>query len=238
MTLRRSAAAFAILSALAAAPAAAQSASGAPADVPPPPQAQPAAGNRGVPVNQLDAAQRATLQRVNAYFNSIQDLTASFEQTGPDGSRSVGKLYLSRPGKIRFQYAPPSPLEIVSNGNTVVVKNRKLATQENWPLSQTPLRVLLSANIDLMKDTDVIGVYQEPDMVSVVLIQKNAIGGAAQIQLLFSGQNYELRQWTVTDAQGMDTSVVLSDLNPQAKIDPGVFRVQAPSGTRGPGGGR
>lgn len=220
-----------------AAPAFAQSASGTPADVPPPPsQAEPAAVNQGVPVNQLNAAQRATLERVNAYFNSIQDMTANFEQTGPDGSRSVGKLYLSRPGKIRFQYAPPSPLEIVSNGNTVVVKNRKLSTQENWPLSQTPLRVLLSANIDLMKDTDVIGVYQEPDMVSVVVVQKNAIGGAAQIQLLFSGADYVLRQWTVTDAQGMDTSVVLSEVNTQAKIDPGVFRIQTPGNF--PTGGR
>ncbi|GLK68695.1 outer-membrane lipoprotein carrier protein LolA [Hansschlegelia plantiphila] len=234
MTLRRSAAAFAILSALAAAPAAAQSASGTPADVPPPPQVQLAATNKGVPVSKLDPVQRATLTRVNAYFNSIQDMTASFEQTGPDGSRSVGKLYLSRPGKIRFQYAPPSPLEIVSNGSSVVVKNRKLSTQEIYPLSQTPLRVLLADKIDLLRDTDVIGVYQEPEMVSVVLVQKNAIGGSAQIQLLFSGQNYELKQWTVTDAQGMDTSVVLTDVNAQAKLDANLFRIQAQSFQGGP----
>lgn len=212
---------------ISAAPAFAQSAAGTPADVGPPPGVQLAATNKGVPVSQLNPAQRATLQRVNDYFNSLRDLTANFEQTGPDGSRSVGKLYLSRPGKIRFQYAPPSPLEIVSNGTSVVVKNRKLATQELWPVSQTPLKVLLADKIDLMRDTDVIGVYQEPDMVSVVVVQKNAIGGAAQIQLLFSGQNYELKQWVVTDAQGMDTSVVLSDLNPQAKIDSSLFKIQS-----------
>ncbi|HVI29724.1 LolA family protein [Hansschlegelia sp.] len=183
---------------------------------------------KGVPVTQLDPAQRATLQRVNAYFNSIQDITANFEQTGPDGSRSVGKLYLSRPGKIRFQYAPPSPLEIVSNGSSVIVKNRRLATQELWPLSQTPLRFLLEDKIDLLQDANVKAVYQEPEMVSVVLEEKNAIGGTAQIQLLFSGQNYELKQWTVTDAQGMDTSVTLTDTTRTAKLDPNLFKIVQP----------
>ncbi|PZQ14405.1 MAG: hypothetical protein DI565_13425 [Ancylobacter novellus] len=209
---------------LLAAPASAQSWFGGPGD-PPTPGAQPVATGKGVPPGQLDPAQRATLARVNAYFNSLTNVTANFEQTGPDGSRSVGKLYLSRPGKIRFQYAPPSPLEIVSDGSQVSVKNRKLATQELWPLSQTPLRFLLQKDIDLTKSSNVLGVYQEPDLVSVVLEERNAIGGRAQIQLLFSGKNYELKQWTVTDAQGMDTSVVLSDVTQQAKLDDNLFKI-------------
>jgi outer membrane lipoprotein-sorting protein len=180
---------------------------------------------KGVPPAQLDQAQRATLSRVNAYFNSLSSVTANFEQTGPDGSRAVGKLYLARPGKIRFQYAPPSPLEIVSDGSQVSVKNRKLATQELWPLSQTPLRFLLQDNIDLLKNANVLGVYQEPEMVSVVLEEKNAIGGKSQIQLMFSGKNYELKQWTVTDAQGMDTSVSLTDVTTQAKLDDNLFKI-------------
>lgn len=183
------------------------------------------AATRGVEPSKLTAAQQATLGRVNAYFNSLSSVTANFEQTGPDGSRAVGKLYLSRPGKIRFQYAPPSPLEIVSDGSSVSVKNRKLATQELWPLSQTPLRFLLESNIDLTKNANVLGVYQEPEMVSVVLEEKNAIGGKSQIQLLFSGKNYELRQWTVTDAQGQETSVALSDVSQVAKLDDNLFKV-------------
>jgi outer membrane lipoprotein-sorting protein len=210
--------------ALIALPAAAQVASDV-ADAPPPASIRLAAAGRGVPPGQLDAAQRATLARVNAYFNSIQNVTANFEQVGPDGSRAVGKLYLSRPGKIRFQYAPPSPLEIIADGSSVSVKNRKLATQELWPLSQTPLRFLLQQNIDLTRSSNVLGVYQEPEMVSVVLEEKNAIGGKAQIQLMFSGKNYELRQWTVTDAQGMETSVALSDVTAQAKLDDNLFKI-------------
>lgn len=225
MTLARSAVAFAFSLALSA-PALAQQQT-TPLDVPPPPQGrtQLAAANRGVPPGQLTPAQQATLQRVNAYFNSLSNATANFEQTGPDGSRSVGKLYLSRPGKIRFQYAPPSPLEIVSNGSSVSVKNRKLSTQELWPLSQTPLRFLLQDNIDLSKNANVLGVYQEPEMVSVVLEEKNAIGGKATIQLMFSGKDYTLRQWIVTDAQGQDTSVALTDLSVVAKLDDNLFKI-------------
>lgn len=180
---------------------------------------------KSVPPSKLTPAQQATLQRVNAYFNSLSSVTANFEQTGPDGSRAVGKLYLSRPGKIRFQYAPPSPLEIVSDGSSVSVKNRKLATQELWPLSQTPLRFLLESNIDLSKNANVLGVYQEPEMVSVMLEEKNAIGGKSQIQLMFSGKNYELKQWRVTDAQGLETSVALTDIAQVAKLDDNLFKV-------------
>lgn len=212
-TLVRLIAAFTTAAVAAAAPASAQSWFGS------------GAAKKSVPVANLDGAQRATLGRVNAYFNSLSSVTANFEQTGPDGSRAVGKLYLSRPGKIRFQYAPPSPLEIVADGSSVSVKNRKLATQELWPLSQTPLRFLLQDNIDLLKNANVLGVYQEPEMVSVVLEEKNAIGGKSQIQLMFSGKNYELRQWTVTDAQGMDTSVSLTNVTAQAKLDDNLFKI-------------
>ncbi|WP_245258624.1 outer-membrane lipoprotein carrier protein LolA [Methylopila sp. M107] len=184
-------------------------------------------GKDAVPPSQLTGPQQATLQRVNTYFNSLSNVTANFEQTGPDGSRSVGKLYLARPGKIRFQYAPPSPLEIVSDGSSVSVKNRKLATQELWPLNQTPLRFLLASNIDLTKNGNVLGVYQEPELVSVVMEEKNSIGGKSQIQLMFSSKTYALTQWVVTDAQGMETSVQLTDVQQVAKLDDNLFKVVA-----------
>lgn len=198
-------------------------------DVPPPPGLQPnvqlAATTRGVPVSKLDATQRQSLQRVNAYFNSIQTLVADFVQVGPDGSRTTGKLFLQKPGKIRFQYNRPSPLEIVADGTTVAVRNRKLNTQDLWPLSQTPLRFLLADKIDLLQDSNVIGVFQEPDLVSVILEEKRAIGGKSQLQLMFGGSDYKLQSWTVTDAQGSETSVALSNLDPSTKPDPRYFAI-------------
>lgn len=201
----------------------------APNDVLPPPGLQAptqlAAASRGVPVGKLDQAQRASLARVNAYFNSVQTLVADFVQVGPDGSRSTGKLFLQKPGKIRFQYDRPSPLEIVADGTTVAVRNRKLNTQDLWPLGQTPLRFLLDDKIDLLQDSNVIGVFQEPDLVSVILEEKRAIGGKSQLQLMFGGSDYTLQSWTVTDAQGSETSVALSNLDSSTKPDPRSFAI-------------
>ncbi|GLK81887.1 outer-membrane lipoprotein carrier protein LolA [Methylopila turkensis] len=218
-----------------AAPALAQQ-QAAPVDALPPPGlsgAQPAAANRGVPVGRLDAAQRATLSRVNEYFNAIQTLVAKFEQVGPDGRRTTGTVYVDKPGKIRFQYDRPSPLEIIADGNSVAVRNSKLNTQDLYPLSQTPLRFLLQDRINLLTDANVLGVFQEPELVSVILEEKRAIGGKAQLQLMFGGPNYQLQSWTVTDAQGGETTVALSDLDTGRKPDPRIFRINRQGVSRG-----
>ncbi|GLK57401.1 outer membrane lipoprotein-sorting protein [Methylopila capsulata] len=229
------AAAF-LASAVVAGPAFAQQ-QAAPMDVSPPPgvaDAQLAAANRGVPVAKLDPTQRATLSRVNTYFNALQQMTAKFVQVGPDGQRTTGTLWMDRPGKIRFQYDKPSPLEIIADGNSVVVRNRRLNTQDMYPLSQTPLRFLLQSKVDLLGDANVLGVFQEPELVSVILEEKRSIGGKAQLQLMFGGADYQLQQWTVTDAQGMETSVALSNVDTSAKPDPRIFRINRQGVARPP----
>jgi outer membrane lipoprotein-sorting protein len=187
--------------------------------------AQRSTARTGAPVSSLNQAQRAALQRVGAYFNSVQTLVANFQQTGPDGQRTNGKLFLEKPGKIRFYYAAPSRLDIISDGTSVAVRDRKLNTQDLWPLKQTPLRFLLAEKLDLLRDSNVIGVFQEAEMISVVLEEKNAIGGRSQLQLMFGGADYQLKQWTVTDAQGQETSVELSNLDTATKPDPRVFAI-------------
>ena len=95
------------------------------------------------------ANQRALIDRVSLYLSTIQTLVGDFVQVGPDGTRTEGQLYLQKPGKIRFEYKPPSVIEVVADGSSVVVRDRKLATQDLYPLSQTPLRYLLAERIDL-----------------------------------------------------------------------------------------
>ena len=106
----------------------------------------------------FDANQRALVDRVSAYLSSVQTLVGNFVQVGPDGSRAEGQFYMQKPGKVRFEYDPPSPIEIIADGQSVVVRDRKLATQDLYPLSQTPLRFLLADRIDLLRDTNVVGV--------------------------------------------------------------------------------
>lgn len=161
--------------------------------------------------------QKAMLDNVDRYFNSIRVMSGSFTQLGPDGSRSEGKFWVSKPGKLRFQYAPPSPVELIADGRSVAVRDRKLNTQDLYLIGQTPLRFLLADRMDLIEESGVVGLTSDQDWVTVTLEEKSAIGGTARIQLMFSAQTYALKQWTITDAQGYDTTVAIYDVDTSSK---------------------
>jgi outer membrane lipoprotein-sorting protein len=174
----------------------------------------------------FDSAQKATVERVNSYFNAIHTLVGNFVQVGPDGRRSEGEFYMQKPGKVRFDYDPPSPVELISDGKSVAVRDRKLATQDLYPLSQTPLRFLLSEKLDLFKDSNVVGVYQDDIFVTVVIEENQPIVGTHRLMIMFGAKDTQLKQWTVTDPQGYDTTVAVYNLNQAQKPDPAMFRIE------------
>src|SRR4029077_15637706 len=122
------------------------------------------------------------IERVNNYLSGMQVLSGKFVQVGPDGRRTQGQFYISNPGRVRFEYDDPSPIELVADGQSVVVRDRKLATQDIYPLSQTPLRFLLADRVDLLRDTNVIGVYSD-DIFSTVVIEEKSVGGIHRLML-------------------------------------------------------
>ena len=155
----------------------------------------------------------ALADRVSAYLSGVRQLHGNFVQVGPDGGKSEGEFYLQKPGKVRFDYNPPSPIELIADGQSVVVRDRKLATQDLYPLSQTPLRFLLADRIDLMRDTNLVGVYADDVFVTVVIEERQILGGTHRVMLMFGAQDFQLRQWTVTDPQGYDTTVAVYNLD-------------------------
>src|SRR5262249_30687232 len=142
-------------------------------------------------------AQKDALDRIDAYLNALRVMSGTFTQVNPDGTRSTGQFWISKPGRMRFQYAPPSPVDLIADGRSLAVRDRKLNTQDLYYISQTPLRFLLADRIDLDRDSRVINVSVDRDWARVTLEEKSTIGGTAQIQLLFSVADYTLRQWTV-----------------------------------------
>src|SRR5207247_8255889 len=136
--------------------------------------------------------------RVSMYLSSIQTLVGNFVQVGPDGGRTQGELYLQKPGKVRFEYDDPSPINIIADGQSVVVRDRKLATQDVFPLSQTPLRFLLADRIDLLNDTNVIGVRADDVFVTVTIEERQALIGTSRLVMMVGAKDYQLKQWTVT----------------------------------------
>jgi outer membrane lipoprotein-sorting protein len=174
----------------------------------------------------LDKEQRAQLEKINNYFNSITNLTGKFVQVGPDGSKTEGDFFMSKPGKVRFEYNDPSPIELISDGSAVAVRDRRLATQDIYPLSQTPLRFLLSDKLDLMKDANVVNVYSDDLFMTVVIEEKSVLAGTNRLMIMFGTKDHQLKQWTVTDPQGYDTTVAVSDLDSSRKPDPKLFKIQ------------
>ncbi len=174
------------------------------------------------------AREAQTIAKVNTYFNGIRTLVGNFTQVGPDGSRADGKFFLDKPGKARFYYQRPSTTDIIADGRSLVVRDRRLATQDVYPLSQTPLKFLLSTQLDLSKDSKVAQVYEEPGLISVAIEEETTFGGKARILLVFATQDqktFELKQWTITDAQGLDTTIAVSELDTATKPDQKLFKV-------------
>jgi outer membrane lipoprotein-sorting protein len=198
-------------------------------------QAQPASkgffpfslfGNKSAGSSQaasFDAKQRAMLDKVSNYLSSVQTMVGNFVQVGPDGRRVDGTFSIQKPGKVRFQYNPPSPIDIIADGSSVVVRDRSLETADFYPLSQTPLRYLLADHIDLLHDTDVLSVSADDTFVTVVIEETQVMTGTNRLMIMFDAKNVQLKQWTVTDPQGLDTTVAVYNLDSVKKPDPNLF---------------
>jgi outer membrane lipoprotein-sorting protein len=182
-------------------------------------------GKPGGPAATLNPEQKALIDKVNNYLSTTQMLSGNFVQVGPDGSRTKGDFYILKPGRVRFEYDDPSPIELIADGQSVVVRDRRLATQDVYPLSQTPLRFLLSNNVDLMRDTNLKAVYADDVFVTVVAEERNGLVGTSRLMIMFSAKDMQLKQWTVTDPQGYDTTVAVYNLDTSKKPDPSMFKI-------------
>jgi outer membrane lipoprotein-sorting protein len=208
-------------------PAALDASGGAAPEAAAPRSAAQAAPVPDAPIQQaaLDTSPQAILERVNATLNGMTQVTADFIQVGGNGRRLEGKLYVQKPGRLRFEYKPPTPIEIVADGNSVVIRDRKLGTQDVYPLSQTPLKFLLKERIDLARDTRVLDLQGGPDLVTALIEDRTTFGGTSRVEMNFDPKTYALRQWVVTDPQGYQTTVNLRNVDLRSRPDPALFQV-------------
>ena len=162
-------------------------------------------------------------QKIAEHFSSVRTMTGEFVQFGPRGEQSGGKFYIERPGKLRFDYEPPARFQVISDGTTVVLENRKMRTVDIYPLSKTPLKLLLGERIDLSAK-NLLEVREDPDLVTVKIADRQ-LGANAVITMMFDAETYDLRQWTVTDALGRDTTVMIFNVQQGVTFGPDVFKI-------------
>jgi len=169
-------------------------------------------------------AEQELLFNISDYFNSFSTMEGQFIQFGPHGEQSEGVFYISRPGKIRFHYKPPVKLDVLADGKNVAVRDNRTMTQDLYPLSKTPLRYLLSAKIDLTSDKVVTDVREETDLISLIIVEKSKLI-QGKLTMIFDKKTYELKQWIVTDAQGLNTAVAIFNTTTGKKADPALFKI-------------
>lgn len=172
---------------------------------------------------EASAQASAAAQKIADHFASVKTMAGEFVQFGPRGEQTGGKFFIDRPGKIRFNYEDPSPMRVIADGRSVVIGNRKLKTWDLYPLSKTPLNLLLGNKIDLSAKM-VRSVKEEADLTTIVLGDRNMFGDST-ITMMFDPKTYDLRQWTITDAQGKDTSVMIFNVKTGIPLDDKVFTI-------------
>jgi outer membrane lipoprotein-sorting protein len=170
---------------------------------------------------------RADLARIETYLDTLRTLKAHFLQVAPNGALAEGTAWLDRPGRMRFQYDPPSPLLLVAGHGLVVFHDKALNQTSNIPLSQTPLGILLADHVRLEGDVTVIGMQRLPGQLQVSLV-RSASPGDGTLTLIFADNPLTLRQWTVLDAQRQETRVTLYNVETGGRFDPKLFEFVDP----------
>lgn len=177
----------------------------------------------------------ADLARIEKYLNNVRTMTAHFLQSTNDGGEAEGTLYLQRPGKLRLEYAPPTPVLIVSDGNLVHYYDSELNQVSQVGLSSTPASVLVRDTYKLEGDVRVSNYERGPGVIRLTLTDaKNPDVGS--LQLTFQDDPLVLKAWTVTDAQGVVTNVALSDTHRDVTLSPKLFDFVDPTRPASPFG--
>jgi outer membrane lipoprotein-sorting protein len=167
--------------------------------------------------------QVAVIEQLNGYFNNMTNLEGTFLQTDADDKRKKGRFYIERPGKLRFDYSLPSKQKIISDGKYLALEDHDLNTTDRYPIESTPFRLLLTKNVDLLRDARIYSLDVGQDVVVITLEDKKSDGGG-QIRMFFEWPQVKLKEWIISDPQGLNTRIQVADLELNKSVKPEVFK--------------
>jgi outer membrane lipoprotein-sorting protein len=175
----------------------------------------------------LSAQDRADIARIEAYLDGLHTLKAHFLQVGPDGDVSEGTAWIDRPGKLRFEYDPPSPFLLIAGYGLGFFHDKKLNQTSNFPLSASPLGILLAEHVRLSGDVSVRAITRDPGQIQVELFRTGSPGDGS-ITLAFADKPMALKQWSIEDAQRRRTSVSLYNVSLGGTFSADLFQFADP----------
>ena len=177
-------------------------------------------------------AEKIPLKDLSAYLNTLTTAETDFTQINADGSIATGKLFIKRPGRVRFEYGPPDKSLVLASGGQVAIFDAKSnQPPEQYPLKRTPLNLILAANVDLGAAKMVVAHREEENTTRVrAMDPKNPEYGS--IDLIFTADPISLRQWIITDDLGQQTTVMLGELSKGGTYPPSLFSITIESEKR------
>ena len=172
------------------------------------------------------AAEKLPLNQLSAYLNDLKVLQADFTQINDDGTLSTGKLFIKRPGKMRFEYNPPDDGLVLVEAGTVAIFDRKSNTRaETYPLRRTPLSIILARNVNL-SGARMVTAHDFDGTATIVTAQDPERPEIGNLQLKFTSNPIELRQWVVNDSNGSQTTVILGDMATDLTLSNSIFSIE------------
>ncbi|TXI06145.1 MAG: outer membrane lipoprotein carrier protein LolA [Pseudorhodobacter sp.] len=170
-------------------------------------------------------ADKIALKDLSAYLNKLATVTSDFTQVNADGTVSLGKIYIKRPGRVRFEYAPPDKSLVLASAETVAIFDGKSnQPAEEYPLKRTPLNLILAPKIDLGRAKMVVG-HKEVENTTRVVAQDPEHPEYGTIELVFTANPVTLRQWVITDDLGQQTTVILGELQAVGDLKGSLFNI-------------
>lgn len=178
-------------------------------------------------------AEKLSLSTLSAYLNQLVTAEAKFTQVNADGSVATGRIFIQRPGRVRFEYAAPDESLVMASGGTVAIFDSKSnQPPEQYPLDRTPLNLILGANINLAKASMVVG-HTEDGSATKVRAQDPGHPEYGTIDLIFTGDPVALRQWVITDDLGQQTTVILGEMAQGGTYKSSFFSLEVEKKKRG-----
>mgnify|MGYP001501997130 CR=1 FL=1 len=170
------------------------------------------------------AADAISLTELSTYLNGLKTAKAGFTQINDDGSITTGKLVLKRPWKIRFEYDGDDTLVLASALSVAIFDPKGNPRPETYPLKRTPLKLILDRNINLSQDNMVVG-HSYDGTATKLIAQDPKNPELGTLELVFTDNPVQLRQWVVNDDSGAATTVVLGAMETGMTISNQVFDI-------------
>ena len=172
----------------------------------------------------FSSKEKSEINRIEVYLNSIKSLRADFLQVSSNGNMATGKLYLARPGKIRFEYDPPSPILLLSDGYFLRYVDKDLEQVTHLWLDNTPIGFLLDEDIKLSESITVTKFSQNANVL-IINLKNSEKPEQGAISLIFSDKPLKLKKWVIKDAQGITTTITLNNSERAIELNPTLFKL-------------